>query len=81
MLIDIYIVHWSNAEESDEMGAECFFDYNEALSFLTNMIEKNYPKDHLSGLPEYDDIELNEVVDPEALFPYNYMISSKILKF
>lgn len=74
----VYIVHWSNVEEIDDMGAECFFKYEEAYSFLTKMIEKNYPEGHFGEL-EYEDICLNTPVDPEALFPYLYMISQKMI--
>ena len=74
--MDLYIVHWANCEEIDEMGAECFASLDDAITFTEGMIDKNFSKDHNVTLPAYE-IFIDEVIEPEMLFPYLYKITKK----
>lgn len=73
--MDLYIVQWANCEVLDDTGVKCFNTFADARWFLVELIHKNYPKDHTDNNPSYEEIELGDIVDPEALFPYTYKIS------
>ncbi len=84
--MEIYIVQWCNLEESDNMGVECFSNMNDAVFFLKGIMKMNYPKDHEGSLnldKLLNSFQLDEIIEPEQLFPYCYKISQKhiTLKF
>jgi len=76
--MSVYIVQWVNYEEYEEMDVCLFLDLDKAIRFLKNMIKENYPGDHIDDLEDdyFDDIQwIDQIIDPERLFPYGYKIS------
>jgi len=78
--MEFYVVQWANFEDIDDCGVACYASKVQAMLFLRHKIEENWSKDHEGTLElGLDDIELDEVVDPEQLFPYVYKISKQTI--
>jgi hypothetical protein len=73
----LYIVHWSDVEsaDSDDTGADLFPTFVAAYDYLVKIIAARYPDYKL----DMNGVKVDELVDPEALFPYHIMITKKVL--
>jgi hypothetical protein len=59
------------------MGCEIFPSKSKAIAFLKDRIIQDYKRTYKTD-PDAFNIEMDEVIEPEMLFPYMYFLTEKI---